>query len=296
MIQTHSDPDTGSHTLPGLPTWVTRRSAENAEDVAFLSGAALIHLHHALNRPGIPHTLLRDRLALSAAEACLTSSGRPERAADLRDVLHLLRPGDHPGPAGEIYLSWRRAVERPVSAKALHRALPAHSADRIATWLDAGQGVPMRRTAMVLERVLTDAPQDEIAALILADATLSRALGWDHLVPLLAGRLSRRDLRKSGDELRHACHRAAVAAVPEIAGLAGDLARRAARLEAVAPKLRAKPAAQAVALFLSRDALSAGGLKHLMSDRAARRFCDRLVALGAVCELTGRETFRLYGV
>ena len=28
----------------------------------------------------------------------------------------------------------------------------------------------------------------------------------------------------------------------------------------------------------------------------ARRFCDRLVELGAARELTGRETFRLYGI
>jgi hypothetical protein len=33
-----------------------------------------------------------------------------------------------------------------------------------------------------------------------------------------------------------------------------------------------------------------------MSDRAARRLCDRLVALGALRELTGRDSFRLYGV
>nr|WP_268873933.1 DUF1403 family protein [Roseovarius atlanticus] len=32
-----------------------------------------------------------------------------------------------------------------------------------------------------------------------------------------------------------------------------------------------------------------------MTDRAAWRFCDRLVELGVARELTGRSTFRLYG-
>ena len=61
-----------------------------------------------------------------------------------------------------------------------------------------------------------------------------------------------------------------------------------------APKLRARGADRAVALFLARNALapSAG----LMSDRAARGLCDRLVELGALRELTGRLSFRLYGL
>jgi hypothetical protein len=33
-----------------------------------------------------------------------------------------------------------------------------------------------------------------------------------------------------------------------------------------------------------------------MSDRAARRLCDRLVGLGVIRELSGRDTFRLYGL
>ncbi len=153
----------------------------------------------------------------------------------------------------------------------------------------------MDRAAQVVEAVLTDSPRAEAAALILSDAALAKALGATHVLPLLALTLKPRDIRLRGDDLRLACHRAVVSAVRQALPLAGDLARAAARLRAVAPKLRAKAAGRAVDLFLSRDALVPGALAF-MSDRAARRLCDRLVALGAVRELTGRDTFRLYGV
>jgi hypothetical protein len=241
-----------------------------------------------------PQGLLRERLALRAAEACVAFSGRPERAGELRDAVHLLRPGDLPGPAGETCLVWRRAVERKVSVKALHRALDTVDAAQIGVWLDAGQGAPVTRAAMVLETVLTEAPRAEAAALILADAALSKALGWDHVVPLLAAGLKRTDLRKHGDDLAVTCHRALVASAVDVVRLAADLARRTAHLKAVAPKLRAKGAGDAVDMFLTRDSVAPSALP--LPDRAARRLCDRLVELGAVRELTGRETFRLYGV
>ncbi len=88
-------------TLPRMPAWVTSPRAETLEDVAFLSGAALNHLHLVLGREEVPQALLRDRLALRAAEACVAISGRPERERDLRDAVHVLRPGDLPGPAGK---------------------------------------------------------------------------------------------------------------------------------------------------------------------------------------------------
>ena len=141
---------------------------------------------------------------------------------------------------------------------------------------------------------MTDLPRAEVPALILADAALAQALGWEHLVPLLALGLKRTDLRKQGEALRLACHRAVVPSVSEAVRLSSDLTRKAARLKAVAPKLRAKGAGQAVEIFLSRDAVAASALP--LPDRAARRLCDRLVDLGAVRELTGRDTFRLYGV
>tara|TARA_R100001143_G_scaffold1402_1_gene3725 strand:- start:17800 stop:18633 length:834 start_codon:yes stop_codon:yes gene_type:complete len=277
-----------------MPAWVTSARPEAFEDVAFLSGAALNHLHLVLGREEVPKALLRDRLALRAAEACVGFSGRLERAPELRDAIHLLRPGDLPGPAGETYLSWRRAAERPVSVKALGRALPAFEPGQIATWLDAGEGAPVKRAALVLDAVLTEAPRAEVPALILADSALAQALGWDHVVPLLAAGLKRTDLRKRDDDLRLACHRALISSTREAVRLAADLARRTAHLKAVAPKLRAKGAGDAVDMFLTRDAVAPGALP--LPDRAARRLCDRLVDLGAVRELTGRDTFRLYGV
>ena len=281
-------------TLPRMPAWVSSARVETLEDVAFLSGAALNQLHVVLGRAEVPQALLRERLALHAAEACVAFSGRMERAGELRDAAHLLRSGDLPGPAGKTYLAWRRAVERSVSVKALSRALQTIESCQIATWLDAGNGAPLTRAAVVLDAVLTEAPRAEVPALILADAALAQALGWDHVVPLLAAGLKRTDLRKRGHDLRLTCHRAVTASAVEATRLAVDLSRRAALLKGVAPKLRAKGAGEAVEIFLTQDAVAPAALP--LPDRAARRLCERLVDLGAIRELTGRDTFRLYGV
>lgn len=283
-------------TLPRMPSWVTSARPQTPEDVAFLSGAALSHLYLVLSRPDVPQGLLRARLALRAAEACVGFAGRPERAGALRDAVAFLQPGDRPGPAGEVYLVWQRAVARPVSVSAMARALPEVAPEAIATWLDGRQGGPVARAAATLAAVLEARPRDPTRALVLAEALLAQALGWAYTQPLLAFGLKRRDLRMSGEALRLACHGAVVAAAVEVTHLAADLTRGAAQLRAVAPKLRAKGAAAAVAQFLACDAVAPLALTSLRSDRAARRFCDRLVQLGAVRELTGRDTFRLYGV
>ncbi|GHF06134.1 hypothetical protein GCM10016455_29110 [Aliiroseovarius zhejiangensis] len=133
-----------------------------------------------------------------------------------------------------------------MTVKALVRALPALQGDKITSWLDAGQGAPVSRAAMVLEAVLSDAPRAEVPALVLADATLAQALGWDHLVQLLTTGLKRADMRKRGEDLHSACHRAFVSSSGDAVRLSTDLARRAAQLKVVAPKLRAKGAEAAV--------------------------------------------------
>ena len=294
MTFVHPSYADASETLPRMPPWVTSACAETLEDVTFLSGAALATLHLVVGRADVPHALLRERLSLTASEACMRLLGRPERAGELRDAVHLLRSGDQPGPAGAIYLQWQRAVERPVSVKALQRALSSVTAEQIGTWLDAGRGGPVMRAATVLEAVLAAYPREEVMALILADAVLAQSLRWKYVVPLLATELKSRDLRTKGEELQLACHTALVSSIGATLPIASDLTRRAANLRTVIPKLRAKGAGDAVALFLSNDALVPAALP--LSDRAARRFCDRLVDLGVVRELTGRDTFRLYGV
>ena len=92
--------------------------------------------------------------------------------------------------------------------------------------------------------------------------------------------------------------------IEETIRLVRDLARRAEALRSIGPKLRAKGSDTAVALFLTEDAVAPASMlsPHIrgtsipMTDRAARRFCDRLVELGVARELTGRPTFRLYGI
>jgi Protein of unknown function (DUF1403) len=64
----------------------------------------------------------------------------------------------------------------------------------------------------------------------------------------------------------------------------------------VAPQLRTKGADAVIEQFLSEDAVLPSSLARGMSRFAALRVIDRLVELGAVRELTGRETFRLYGL
>ena len=281
--------------LPPLPGWIVSSPAETLEAAAFRSGAALAHLGQATASGEVPLALWRDRLALAAAGTCAALAGRREGQGALRDALHLTGPGDDPGPAGRIARQWSRAAARPVSVAHLANALEGIAAERIALCLDATGPTPVDRAAQVVEAVLIDSPRAETAALILADAMLAKASGGTHMLPLLALSLKPRDLRLRGDDLRLACHRAVVSAIGQALSLAGELARAAARLQAVAPGLRAKAAGRSVDLFLSRDALAPAALTF-MSDRAGRRLCDRLVALGAVRELTGRDTFRLYGV
>ena len=293
----------GNHdNIPMLPNWVTSARKDDPEALAVQAGAALSHLCLVLKYDTVPVDLLRARLALTAAESCVGHMGRPERRADLRDALGFLHPGDQPGPAGDVYMAWRRAVERPISLGALERALPHMPADQIAhRWSEVGKNRerlqnPVASAALFFRSVQLDHPREVSAALIFADVSIALAMGWTHMLPLLSLGLKRIDMRKDDEDFRRASYRAVVAGTIEVVRDAATLSGRAARLMKVAPKLRARGADEAVRVFLTQDAVAATDLNMLRSERSARRFCDRLVELEAVRELTGRDTFRLYGL
>lgn len=295
-----------------LPQWITAARGQETDTVAFGSGAALATLDVVLRDPRgiLPGALLRDRMALKAAVACLELENRRETASDIRDVVCLARSVDALGPAGDMFLAWRKLARINLTASVgtgrVTQLLPSQVVEAIPE-LGAVAGTPVAQAAQVLAGLLKKFPRQEAAALMLADVTLARAMRWDHVIPLLAAHLTRKDIRTiadgAGDPLM--CGgRAMIAACDAALRLAADLSRRAEKLRSIAPKLRAKGSDEALNLFLSHDAVSPSGMlspmimgtSQPMTDRAARRLCDRLVELGVVRELTGRATFRLYGV
>ncbi len=157
--------------------------------------------------------------------------------------------------------------------------------------------------AEIAAQVCRQQPDAEAFALWLADAVLATSLRWPVALPLLAGQIHHPSLKRGGCRIKPGepewvtiCCLAYARAAMQACDLAADIGRRASRLLAVAPKLRAKGSAAAVAALLQDDALTASATIPHLSDRGLRRLLDRLVALGAIRELSGRPSFRIYGL
>jgi hypothetical protein len=135
----------------------------------------------------------------------------------------------------------------------------------------------------------------------LADCVLAQRLKWPFALPLLAAPLFSTSVRRAGGDGAEGAEGAVVFATAKGAAracdLSAELGRRAQELLAAQPKLRAKGAGAALAALLDEDSLSASStIGGRLSERGARRLFDRLAALGAARELTGRAAFRLYGL
>ena len=301
--------------LPKLLGWVTSGRAETLETVAFRSGAVLTVLDQLIGDPryGVPLKLLANRLALSAATATSKLEGRLAREADIRDAYHLTPLGEARGPDGDLLAFWREAVGlRAGGMGEIADLIGPDLAEDVAGWLDGGQERarthgPLAGCVAVLRAVLDADDRAERIACLLSDIVLARALNWTSLLPVTAQHLTKKTLRDLVADRQGADLKVQAGLLMSIQGairLGSDLANKAAALQAVAPKLRAKGSDAAVALFLSEDAVAPStmlspviqGTSIPMTDRAARRFCDRLVELGVARELTGRSTFRLYGI
>ncbi|WP_300063913.1 DUF1403 family protein [uncultured Roseobacter sp.] len=308
---TQDDPST----LPQLPGWVTSGRAETLETVAFRSGAALTVLDQLVSDPrhGVPVKLLSNRLALTAATSTSKLEGRLARETDIRDAYHLTPPDEARGPDGDLLAFWRDAVGLQLREPSeIADLIGPHLLEDVADWLGVGQEHarshgPLAGCVSVLRAVLEADDRAERVACLLSDVVLARALKWKMVQPVTAQRLTKgmlRDLLGDGQGADLVVQKRISQSIEEAIRLARDLAQRGAALRTVTPKLRAKGSDAAVALFLSEDAVAPStmlspmiqGTSFPMTDRAARRFCDRLVELGVAQELTGRSTFRLYGI
>lgn len=307
-----SHPADISDSLPRLPSWVTATRPDTLETVAFQSGAVLLALDQLVrdDRCGVPVKLLANQLALRAATATSKLEGRLARAEDIRDAYHLTPPGAARGPDGDLLAFWRGGLR--LRTGLIPDVIGAEFAEAAGGWLKAGQDRarshgPLAGCTEVLRSVLAADDRAERVACLLSDIVLARAFKWKTVLPVTALRLTKtglRDLTRGEPGAALAVQRQILATIIEAIQLARDLAQRAEALRHVAPKLRAKGSDAAVDLFLSEDAVAPSvmlspkihGTTIPMTDRAARRFCDRLVTLGVAQELTGRATFRLYGI
>ncbi len=304
---------------PRAPAWArlggSFRDHSEAEAL-FFAGAALSTLDSVVRSDPAWAGVWRRRLALkSAAPVTANLLNRREDEAALRDAVSLGKPGQDLGPAGRVYAAFRILAGpgdpfRPARLSAVAADLQApidltQAAEVAAALKEAGGcGRPAPIAAATAAAAVAALRADaEPLAIWAADAALARNLGWPTPLPLLAGELFGRRGVGEGRRPRPgeagwmklvalSYARAALAALD----LAQDLSRRAARLADAAPKLRAKGKTGAIEALLADDAVSAAAPIAGLSDRARRRLFDRLVALGAARELTGRPTFRLYGL
>ncbi|TGU46818.1 DUF1403 family protein [bacterium M00.F.Ca.ET.152.01.1.1] len=311
--------------VPDAQTLAGKGVGLNAlEDLALTAGAAIGALDAVVRRQERWAGAWRQRLALAAAAATAKQVGRVEDESALRDAVLLTRPGDFlsVGPAGSMLLAWRRLAGTPAeklltaaSIGAVLDDLGLRRDDEAVSDLADDLRQPSAGIGMVgmLTGAFTAAEKYGFARAFgcwLADALLAQRLGWAHAVPLLGAEAAlgtgvrpRRsaagsvatDIATDPERTKGLLAAQARAALRAI-DLSAELERRADRLLAVAPKLRAKAADAVVDKLLSDDAIVASEKIAGMSDRGLRRLFDRLVELGAVRELSGRPTFRIYGL
>ena len=278
----HSGPLPGTIATPTVlvPTWLRRAvpgaqslASKDIEDVAIAAGAAIGALDAVVRRQERWAGAWRQRLALSAAAVTAKQAGRVEDEGQLRDAILLTRPGDDFGPAGRMFLGWRRLASTPAEKLLTEPIIGAvlddlglarddeavgDLADELRQ-LGAGAG-----TVEMLTGTFIAAERHGFARPVgawLVDALLAQRLDWVRAVPLLGAEAalstSARQRRSAASSvatsietdpehaksLLAAQARAALRAID----LSAELGRRADRLLAVAPKLRARAADAVVA-------------------------------------------------
>lgn len=302
------------HVVPGWA--LSRGSATSEADAAFAAGSALSALDNLVRSEPVWGGCWRMRLALKSAGAAARLAGRSEDEAGLRDAVLLAAPGGDPGPAGRVFLAHKKLAVRMRTVNASFLAELADllalkwddrlalTAEHVDEALQSGRAVPFIAADLVAV-IYAGRPDAEVLAWWLADWMVAHKLKWARPVPLLMGARHGPAFRTVGGRGRvhpgeEGFARAVCLALVEGAGealrSANEIGRRAERLLAVAPKVRTKGADRVIRMLLEDDAVSAVATGTNLSRWAIRRLFERLETLGAVRELSGRSTFRIYGL
>jgi hypothetical protein len=300
-----------------VPAWARARGdVQRDVDAGYLAGAALNSLDNLVRSAPDWAGVWRHRLALKSASAALRLLGRREEEGALRDAHFFRAAADDPGPAGNLLLAWRRLASRSTGLdESVVRPVAEHLDlkwdDALADVLaNADVLVASSRPAPLLAAELAAElcrarPDAELLAFWLADALLAKKHRWPVAVPLLMGQVNsssfksgdgRRRVRPGGEGWGRAVLLAYAQAAAQACDLGVELEGRAAHLVSVAPRLRAKGASEVVKRLLEDDAVACSRSGARLTDRSARRLFERLGDLDAVRELSGRPTFRLYGL
>lgn len=302
---------------PAVAGWaVPRAPVEDPAEAAYLAGAALNSLDNLVRGQPIWAGAWRQRLALKAAASTARLLGHREDEAALRDAWHLRPAGADPGPAGNVLVAWRRLASRSPAIEV--ESLRAIVGLLGLAWSDGFGAIPAlvakqaRSTrpaplvaAAVAGEVAAAGPRAEALAWWCADLVLAARFRWPFAIPLLATQIhapllrggpGRRRMRPGEEGFARAACVAAAAGGAEACRLASEIAARGRRLEAATPKLRTKGAGEAIRRLLDDDAVSGSLTTPALSRWATRRLFERLHALEAVREFSGRPSFRLYGL